>query len=83
MTRAELDNAIRILHSLDFLDVRMALSVTAPRGPDGLPNPVSLDARWIKFRDDPTSYFVTCDDDTNAALFALVVKRLKKTEARV
>ena len=62
MTRDDLHNAIRILHSLDFEDVKAVLGWE----------------RWLIFKARPGDFFITCDDVTCDGLWRAIEKRASK-----
>ena len=62
MTLREFHNGLRLLRSIDFHEIEYAMTRE----------------QWPSFRADPYKFFIICDDDTAAAIWAVMEARTKK-----
>lgn len=67
MTLAEFHNGLRLLRSIDEHEVCAARASSA--------GGVLLPDRYEEFRRDPYRFFITCDDDEMAVIWAAMVRR--------
>lgn len=75
MNASEFSRALRALHNLDGRE----FDAIAAEVEDGAS--ITLAGAWLKFRLDPTAYFLRCDDLTAAALWKWVEARLQAPES--
>ena len=62
MTLREFHNGLRLLRSIDFSEIEHAINRP----------------QWFAFRDSPFEFFIRADDETVAAIWAVMEGRTKK-----
>ena len=70
MTFEQFHNGLRLLRSIDLHELQ-----AEGLWPDLAHESTRVSVSWINFRDSPWNYFIRCDDETAAKIWAVMVKR--------